>query len=255
MNYTLKSSLKSSWFSCFFIILLLSVAEKEICAQEERPSSAEEETGMAEDSNSNIKKDLFQFFFYVQESYFAGHQMYCGNFENVICYGKRISPSYYRWVLENKKRFKLECDGYSFSVCFDNDTIIALYKDIEELRNYFNTGIGLWRMVTLFDENDVAIDDTNIYATFSPLRQNILVELYERHGYEMEVQSTAESEWPVMLVYIFDRGELFLHPMSNVPKHPIDSEYLHQLEQLATSVCQEFNVSKMLFTAPMLYRE
>lgn len=255
MNYTLKSSLKSRWFSCFFVFLLLSVANKEICAQEEHSSSAEEKLEITEDNDSNIKKDLFQFFFYVQESYFAGHQMYCENLENVICYGKRISPGYYNWVLENKKRFKIECDGYSVSVCLDKDTIISLYKDVEELRNYVNTDIGLWRLVNIFDKNDVVIEDTSIYTTFSSLRQNVLVEFYERNGYEMEKKFVAESERLVMLILIFDHGELRLHPLSNVPKHPIDSEYLHQLEQLATSVCQEFNVSKMLFTVPMMYRE
>ena len=256
MNYTLKSSLKSRWFSCFFVFLLLSVADKEICAQEEHSSSAKEKLEITEDNDSNnIKKDLFQFFFYVQESYFAGHQMYCGNFENVICYGKRISPGYYHWVLENKKRFKIECDGYSFSVNFDEDTIISLSKDVEELRNSVNTGIGLLRMVNIFDENDVAIDDTSIYETFSSLRHNMLVELYERHGYEMEVQNIAESEWPVMLIYIFDRGELSPHPLTNVPKRPISPEYLHRIEQLATAVCRKFNVSKILFTVPMMYRK
>ena len=115
-------------------------------------------------------------------------------------------------------------------------------------------------MVNLFDENDVVIndvviEDTSISTKYFTLRQNILVELYERHGYEMERNTFAESERLVMLIFIFDHGELRLHPLSFVPKHPIDSEYLHKLEQLASSVCQEFNVSKMLFTAPMMYRK
>ena len=181
--------------------------------------------------------------------------MYCGNIENVICYGKSISSYFYHWILENEKRLKIECDGYSVVIFLDKDTIISLYKDVDNLQASVNTGLGLWHLINLFDKNDVVIEDTSIHTEYFHLRQSVIVELHESHGYEMEMQIDAESAKPVMLIFIFDHGELHLHPLSNIPQHPINSEYLHQLEQLASSVCKKNNASKMLFTAPMLYRE
>lgn len=255
MNYSPKSSLRIRCVFCIFMLLLLSVADKGICAQEIHPSDTQKKLEITKKSNSSIYEGLSQFFFYVQESYFAGHLMYCGNIENVICYGKSISPYFYHWVLENEKRLNIECDGYSVVIFLDKDTIISLHKDVDNLRASVNTELGLWRLINLYDKNDVVIEDTSIYTKYYNLRQSVIVELHECHGYEMEMQTAAESEKPVMLILIFDHGELNLHPLSNTPQHHISSEYLHQLEQLASSVCQKYNASKMLFTAPMLYRE
>ena len=255
MNYSPKSSLRIRCFFCIFMLLLLSVADKEICAQEIHPSGTQNKLEITENSDSILYEGLAQYFFFVQESYFAGHLMYCGNIENVISYGKNSSSYFYHWILENEKRLKIECDGYSVVIFCDKDTIISLYKDVGNLRASVNSELGLWHLINLFDENDVVIEDTSIYTKFFHLRQSVIVELQECHGYEMEMQTASESAKPVMLIFIFDHGELHLHPLSNIPQYPINSDYLHQLEQLASSVCKKNNASKMLFTAPMLYRE
>ena len=210
---------------------------------------------------------LKSFLFFVTESYYMGHWMYCDDLEHMMNYTDAESISYitYHCVLENKNNIRIESDLNEISF-FINDTFFISFKQPPFNPQYWMTDAHLYTFVNLFDENDFRIgDDGNeIYKYYFKLKKEMLIDPHEKYGFDVEMQKVYDydgdvrevlkNERPVTVLFIYDSEGLRLHPQFAGYEEKIDNEYKQHITQLATSLCSKFKAKKAIFPSQIIHK-
>ncbi len=239
------------------VLILLFVSCNRLSAQDANTTSVHE--AMEQGAPSTYEDSLFEFFFYVQERYYSGHLMYCNDLKKMIQYGERMFPYLYQRVLENIDDFKEEHNKLELQI-FYKDTFLASYNHPLDPKEY-STYIFLRNFVTLFDEDDFSVTDSNIYNDYLSLRRSITIKLHEQSGCEVEMQKVSSFEeedtvtnmYPLTVVFVYDSSGLHLHPLFDDYEDLCISEKFKQMVvQMAASLCSKYKAEKIIFSVPVM---
>ena len=237
-------------------LTLMGVACDKVYAQETNALHIHD--SMSDNDSSFVEDPLELFLLDVQESYFDDHLMYCNDLGKIVLWGEKISPFWSHWVADNLDCIKIKSDS-SIVRLYCADTLFALYEHPINLQT-FSGHLYFWRFVRLFDKNDFVVPDTNIYMDYASYRRDMLINMRDQYGYKMEMlEFVIDSEclerksYPELLLFVYDGGELRLHPVSVGKEQYLDDVYKKQLLQMAASLCSKYKAEKMVFSAPFLY--
>ena len=237
-------------------LTLMGVACDKVYAQETNALHIHD--SMSDNDSSFVEDPLELFLLDVQESYFDDHLMYCNDLGKIVLWGEKISPFWSHWVADNLDCIKIKSDS-SIVRLYCADTLFALYEHPINLQT-FSGHLYFWRFVRLFDKNDFVVPDTNIYMDYASYRRDMLINMRDQYGYKMEMlEFVIDSEclerksYPELLLFVYDGGELRLHPVSVGKEQYLDDVYKQQLLQMAASLCSKYKAEKMIFSVPLLY--
>lgn len=213
--------------------------------------------------NHDISEDddsLFDFFFYMQESYFGSHLMYGNDLRKMLKYGETIFPNTYQWVLENINDFKVENDNYRLNV-FHKDSLLSSFNHDFNPQD-FSTYIFLRNFVRLFDKDDLVIQDSNIKGDYESIKRKIDTELCLQGGYEYAMQkviadtgSHVVKTYPLIMVFIYEDSVLRPHPLfADYEEQYHSGEYEQRVVSMAASLCSKYKAEKIIFSVPVIYR-
>lgn len=240
------------------VLILLFISCNRLSAQDANNTTFVHDA-MEQGVSNTFEDTLFEFFFYVQEGYYKSHLMYCDDLKKMIQYGERAFPHLYQRVLGNIDDFKEEHDKFELRI-FHKDTFLASYNHPFNPQE-FSTYIFLRNFVTLFDKDDFAITDSNIYNDYHSLKQSIAIKLHEHSGCEFEVQMVSSFDeedsmthmYPLMVVFVYDSSGLHLHPLfDDYEDWNIPEEYKQIVIQMATFLCSKYKAAKIIFSAPAM---
>lgn len=265
MYYFQRANPKNSFIIIAFTLFMLCITSKKAFAQDTVTIDGSEQIQDI-DSIPDFYDKLETFFFYVTESYYTGHWMYCDDLEHMMnyCNAESMSYSTYHWVLENKNNIRIE-SGLNEISLFLNDTIfISCKKPFDP--QYWMTDAHLRSFVCLFNGNDFLIEDegNKIYKYYSKLKQEMLLKLHEEYGYDVEMQKLYDydgeireelkNEGPVTVLFIYDSEGLRLHPQFAGYEEKIDNEYKQRITQLATSLCSKYKAKKVILSSQIMHK-
>lgn len=204
--------------------------------------------------------DMLKFFFYAQESYFSSHFTYSNDLETILRYGEIISPILSHQIMDSITRFRVESKIIEMSIFYNNDTLVTYKRDFNcqdfcsnaQLRNY----------VRAFDDKDMVIYDTNIFMEYFAQKQDLLVKLHEKYGFDVEMVILPVDECdiygresPLTVLFVYDSSGLIVHPIFDECKYHIENEYKQYLAQMADLLCSKYNASKIIFTSQIMCRK
>lgn len=245
-------------------LFMLCITSNKALAQDTATNATTEQL-QNKDSISVLYDKLESFLFYVTESYYMAHWMYCDDLEHMMNYTDAESMSYstYHWVLENKNNIRIESNLNEISFFF-NDTIFISFKKPFEPQ-YWMTDAHLRSFVCLFDGNDFRIGDVRKYNKYySKQKRKMLIKLHEKYGYDVEMQKLYDydgeireelkNEGPVTVLFIYDSEGLRLHPQFAGYEEKIDNEYKQRITQLATSLCSKYKAKKVILSSQIMHK-
>lgn len=254
---------------CFIVaaaLFMLCITSKKAFAQDTVTIDGSEQIQDI-DSIPDFYDKLETFFFYVTETYYISHWMYCDDLETMInySYDKFATPNIcYYWFLENRNKIRIESSPNEISF-FINDTFFTSDKQPFDPQ-YYETNIRLRSFIRLFDGNGLLIGDSgnNIYKYYSKQKRKMLLKMHKVYGYDVEMQKlydydgdvreVLKNERPVTVLFIYDSEGLRLHPQFAGYEEKIDNEYKQHITQLATSLCSKFKAKKAIFPSQIIHK-
>lgn len=207
----------------------------------------------------NETEDLMGFFFFVQEAYFSSHFSYSNDLETVCRYGETLSPFMYRQIMDSITNFRVECGNLEMTLFYDNDTLAAFKRNFNCQDVYIN--MRLRDFVRLFDDKDLVIDDTTVFKEYCTQKRELLVNLYEKCGYDVEMvmlpldeYGIEKKEYPLTVLFVYDSSGLIVHPLFSEYECQIDNDFKRNLAHMAGSICSKYNASKIIFSSQIMCR-
>lgn len=204
--------------------------------------------------------DMLMFFFYAQESYFSSHFTYSNDVETVLRYGENISPIMYHQIMDSITHFRVEGGVNEMRLFHNNDTLVT-YRQSINCQDFCREG-HLRHYVWVFDDKDQVIHDENIFMEYFAQKRDLLVNLHEKYGFDVETVMLPVDEcdinvreYPLTVLFVYDSNGLIVHPIFDECKYHIDNDYNHHLAQMADLLCSKYNASKIIFTSQIMYRK
>jgi hypothetical protein len=194
------------------------------------------------------------------EGYYSSYLEYPTNVDKFFNFDENtIIPKHIQSVfLNNKKSFLL----------VNKDSILLIYYD-NVLLDSFHARFGcteisefsdMRSMVAFFDNQDFPFWDEELANLFRDdifqIYKKFIGEIYYTVLFPKDTVYIAASERPLVIAYQYDKGKgLSIHEICSSEHTLIENQYTEDLATLAKRYCEQYNLSKIIFSARVVLEE